>query len=318
MSSTVTTHPSSAARAPIAPWGDDQVRLTETVSVLVGAENGAYPAGNSMLIEGRAETALIDPSITVVARGGAPVGVDVVLNSHGHEDHVAGNGLFASSRVGIHHDDLVAAHSLDGLLAVYGFEGQRRDDFAAMVCEEFHYTPRPDAEGFSDGDRFDLGGGVEVEVLHLPGHTRGHAGFVVDDVFFLSDIDLTGFGPYYGDVWSDLEQFEASLVQAREVEARWYVTFHHKGIIEGRKRFLEMIDAFAAVIPRRHQAMLGFLVEPRSIDDLVAHRFVYRPHVDDPMVDGVERRTAELHLARMLNRGEAAEVEPGLYQRRSS
>ena len=30
-------------------------------------------------------------------------------------------------------------------------------------------------------------------------------------VFFLSDIDLTGFGPYYGDVWSDLEDFEASL-----------------------------------------------------------------------------------------------------------
>jgi hypothetical protein len=47
----------------------------------------------------------------------------------------------------------------------------------------------------------------------------------------------------------------------------------------------------------------------------VANRFVYRPHVDGPIVESVERRTAELHLARMLDRAEAIEVEPGLYRR---
>ena len=41
----------------------------------------------------------------------------------------------------------------------------------------------------------------------------------MDGVFFLSDIDLTGFGPYYGDVWSDLEDFEASLAKVRDEEA---------------------------------------------------------------------------------------------------
>ena len=65
--------------------------------------------------------------------------------------------------------------------------------------------------------------------MHLPGHTRGHSGFRMDGVFFLSDIDLTGFGPYYGDVWSDLEDFEASLAKVRDEEADFYVTFHHKG-----------------------------------------------------------------------------------------
>ncbi|MFV0523434.1 MAG: MBL fold metallo-hydrolase [Acidimicrobiales bacterium] len=301
---------------PIVAWDDQCVRLTPTVSVLVGDENGAYPSGNSLLVRGPGETALIDPSITVVARGGAPAAVDAVINSHGHEDHVAGNGLFAGSRVHIHHHDLEAARSLDGLLEVYGFDDDARDTFSAMVVEEFFYTPRPDASGFGDGHVFDLGGGVRLEAMHLPGHTRGHSGFLTDDVFFLSDIDLTGFGPYYGDAWSDLEQFEASLTKAREVEARWYVTFHHKGIIEGRDRFLKMIDGFTEVIHRRHAKMLDALAEPRSLEDLVAIRFVYRPHVDQPMVDAVERRTAELHLARMLERGEAVEVEPGRYQRR--
>lgn len=305
----------SAVSPPIVDWGEGQIRLTDSVSVLIGAEQGMYPSGNSVLVEGASETVLIDPSVTVVARGGAPVGVDAVINSHGHEDHLAGNGLFGHSRVHIHDDDLLAAHSLEGLLDVYGMDGQRRTDFGAQILDEFSYQPRPDATGFGDGHVFDLGGGVRVEALHLPGHTRGHSGLLIGDVFFLSDIDLTGFGPYYGDAWSDLEQFEASITKARAVEAEWYVTFHHKGIIQGRDTYLEMIDGFGAVIDRRHQQMLDFLAEPRSLADMVEHRFVYRPHVEMVIVDAVETRTAELHLERMLNRGEAAEVEPGRFQR---
>ncbi len=155
-----------------------------------------------------------------------------------------------------------------------------------------------------------------MEAVHLPGHTRGHSGFRISGgVFFLSDIDLTGFGPYYGDVWSDLEDFEASLAKVRDEEADYYVTFHHKGIIEGRAEFLRLLDAFAAVIDRRHEAMLEFLVEPHSLEEMANHRFVYRPHVELSFTDAVERRTAELHVQRMLARGEAAEVEPGRFQR---
>lgn len=300
--------------AAVVDWGEAQIRLTDSVSVLAGADRGAYPSGNSLLVEGAAEAVIIDPSVTVVARGGAPVAIDAVLNSHGHEDHLAGNALFATARVHIHADDLPAARSLDGLLDVYGFDEPTRSAFGAQIVEEFSYGPRPDATGFVDGDVFDLGG-VRVEAMHLPGHTRGHAGFVIDNVFFLSDIDLTGFGPYYGDAWSDLEQFEASLVRAREIEADWYVTFHHKGIVQGRDTFLDLIDRFHAVIGRRHERMLSFLAEPRSVADMAANRFVYRPQDETTYLTEVERRTAELHLARMLDRGEATEVEPGRFQR---
>jgi glyoxylase-like metal-dependent hydrolase (beta-lactamase superfamily II) len=283
--------------------------------VLVGDGGGAYPSGNTLLVRGAGEALLIDPSVTVVARGGAPVDIDAVVNSHSHEDHIAGNGLFAGARVHVHDEDLLGIRSIDGLMAVYGLEGETRAAFTETVVEEFHYTARPDAEGFRDGHVFDLGG-VTVEAVHLPGHTRGHSGFRVSGgVFFLSDIDLTGFGPYYGDVWSDLEDFEASLRQVRDEEADFYVTFHHKGVIEGRERFVELLDAFASVIDRRHAAMWDFLVEPRTLDDLVAHRFVYRPHVDHSFADAVEHRSATLHLERMLRRGEAVEVEPGRFRR---
>jgi glyoxylase-like metal-dependent hydrolase (beta-lactamase superfamily II) len=293
-------------------WGDDERRLTSSVSVLVGDANGAYPSGNSLLVRGRAETLIVDPSVTVVERGGAPAAVDAVVNSHSHEDHMAGNGLFTDARVLVHHDDLPGGRSLDGLMAVYGLPLDH--PFAKDIVEVFHYAPRPDATGFSDGHVFDLGG-TAVEAVHLPGHTRGHSGFRVDgEVFFLSDIDLTGFGPYYGDVWSDLEDFEASLAKVREEDARYFVTFHHRGVIEGRAEFLRLIDAFTAVIPRRHQAMLDFLAEPHTIDEMAARRFIYRPHVVSPFVESVERRSADLHVQRMLHRDEAVEIEPGRYR----
>ena len=297
-------------------WGNDERRLTDSVSVLVGGENGAYPSGNTLLVRGAGEAVLIDPSVTVVARGGAPVTVDAVINSHSHEDHMAGNGSFPDARLHIHHEDLPGAQSMEGLMAVYGLTGEARDAFERVILDEFHYMPRPDAQGFTDGHVFDLGGGVTVEAVHLPGHTRGHSGFRVDGVFFLSDIDLTGFGPYYGDVWSDLEDFERSLDVVRREDAEFYVTFHHRGVIEGRERFIELLDEFAAVIPRRHDAMLAFLAEPRSIADMVEHRFIYRKHVEHVFADATEGRCAVMHVHRMLARGEAAEVAPGLFQAR--
>ena len=298
-----------------ADWGDDHRKLTDSVSVLIGDSNGAYPSGNSLLVEGAGERILIDPSVTLVAKGGVPAHVDAVVNSHSHEDHMAGNGMFADARLHIHHDDLPGAQSIDGLMAVYGLEGAARDEFEKVILEEFHFAPRPDAQGFGDGHVFDLGGGVTVEAVHLPGHTRGHSGFRMDGVFFLSDIDLTGFGPYYGDVWSDLEDFEESLIKVRDEEADFYVTFHHKGIIESRAVFLELLDGFHAIIGHRDEAMRKYLAEPHSIQEMADHRFIYRPHVEMAFVESVERRSAQMHVDRMLRRGEATEVEPGRFQR---
>ena len=100
----------------------------------------------------------------------------------------------------------------------------------------------------------------------------------------------------------------------REEDADYYVTFHHKGVIEGREEFVRLLDAFTAVIDARHRAMLEYLVDPHSLDEMAAHRFIYRPHVQHSFAEQVERRLAELHVQRMIARGEATEVAPATYQ----
>jgi hypothetical protein len=85
-------------------------------------------------------------------------------------------------------------------------------------------------------------------------------------------------------------------------------------VIEGRDEFVRLLDEFHAVIPRRHEAMLEYLKEPRTIEEMAMHRFIYRPHVEHVFADSVERRCAAMHVQRMLLRGEAKEVSPGHFQ----
>ena len=85
-------------------------------------------------------------------------------------------------------------------------------------------------------------------------------------------------------------------------------------MVDGRENFVEMLDKFKGAITRRHDAMLEFLKEPHTIAEMVAHRFIYRPGVEVFIADHVEGRSAVLHTKRMVERGEAVEVEPGRFQ----
>jgi glyoxylase-like metal-dependent hydrolase (beta-lactamase superfamily II) len=291
-------------------------RTIGRVTVLYGDRGGKYPEGNSLLVRGAEETLMIDPSLGLLRRRDRLPHVDRIVHSHCHEDHVAGNHLLPEARCLLHEADLPGIRSLDAFLDVFGYEGELRRAWAEAVTEQFHFVPRPDAEPFRDGSVFDLGGGVRVEAVHLPGHTRGHCAFRIEPggVLYLGDIDLSSFGPYYGDAWSDLEDFERSLARARDLDALWYATFHHIGVVDGRPAYRERLDRFAAVIARREQQLVAFLAEPRTLDEIVAHRFVYRPQDVVLFADAVERRSMAQHVDRLLRAGRLVEVDPGRYR----
>ena len=96
-------------------------RTFGAATVLVGENNGKYPDGNSVLVRGRDATLLIDPSLSVAGRAAELGRVDLVVQSHVHEDHVAGLFRFPHARVTAHRADLPGLHHIDGLLAIYGY-----------------------------------------------------------------------------------------------------------------------------------------------------------------------------------------------------
>jgi glyoxylase-like metal-dependent hydrolase (beta-lactamase superfamily II) len=289
------------------------------VRVLYGAGRGKYPDGNSLVVTGSRETLIIDPALGVVARRGRLPRVDRVWNSHCHEDHIAGNHLFPEAPWQVHEADLLGLHSFAGFLRIYGYDDSVIGaGWERALKEKFFYTANPAATGFRDGHVLELGGGVRVRVIHTPGHTRGHCAFHVepDDVLYIGDIDLSSFGPYYGDAWSELADFERSLRLVRGIVAAHYATFHHIGVVD-RATFLARLDKFEAVIASREQRLLAYLAEtPRTLAEIVKHRFVYRPGDPVSFADPVERRSMEQHLARLVASGRARELSPGTFHAR--
>ena len=292
------------------PWAEGDVDFGR-VRVIVGERGGKYPHGNSLLVRGTEETVVIDPSLALLSRRAelAPV-VDRVVNSHCHEDHIVGNHLFPDAPWHMHERDVVGLQSLDDMMAIYGYPEPLHSGFQKAVVETFHYVPRPHAVPFADGDVFELGR-TQIRVVHAPGHTRGHSALWIEseDLIFLGDIDLASFGPYYGDAWSNLDEFERTLRAIRDVDARYYATFHHIGVLDGRDRFLERLDRFVDVLRSREERLLRYLAEPRTLDEIARHRFVFRPGDDVPNADAVERRSMQQHLDRLLREGRVRQVD---------
>ncbi|WP_222270737.1 MBL fold metallo-hydrolase [Modestobacter marinus] len=274
------------------------------VTLLGSPEGGRYPSSNSLLIRGTEGTVLIDPSLEVDRRGGPGADVDLIAVTHAHEDHVAGLRLFPEVPVVAHPAEVAAVRDPETLLAGSGMADADADAVRHQLRDTFHVTGHRHVDAAGDGAVFDLGR-RSVTIVHLPGHTAGHCGLLVepDGFLFLGDIDLTSFGPYYGDLSSSLEDFVTSLERLRDMDARWFGTAHHVGVLDDRRQFLDALDRFAAVIDRRDETLLHLLREPRALADVVAHRLVYRPHVQQPFAEAVERRTAVLHLDRLERQG---------------
>src|SRR5512143_335274 len=128
------------------------------VTVLVGEKTGKYPDGNSLWMRGRDANALIDPSLSVGRRADELGDIDLVVQSHVHEDHVAGLFRFPRARVAAHRADLPGILDSDGLLAIYGYgQAQVLEAMRQWLREQFHCAARPDAEAYDDGAVFELG-----------------------------------------------------------------------------------------------------------------------------------------------------------------
>lgn len=109
-----------------------------------------------------------------------------VLETHAHADHLSG-APYVKARTG----------------AKVGI-GEHIRDVQKIFRPIFNATDlSPDGRDFdrlfADGDRFAIGG-LEVEVLHVPGHTPADVAYRIDDAVFVGD---TLFMPDYGTARAD-------------------------------------------------------------------------------------------------------------------
>ncbi len=100
----------------------------------------------------------------------------------------------------------------------------------------------PDSR-FKDGDQLNFGE-VNLKAIRLPGHLTDHYGFFdeTNNVLLSTDIDFSGFGPWYGHIEADVYQFMTDVKKLRSLNAGCVCSSHkppmRKGIKEQFNRFL--------------------------------------------------------------------------------
>lgn len=286
------------------------------VRVYPGDKSGKYPDGNQVLVQGADVRVAFDTPQVARHIGPELDAVDLVILGHVHEDHMVALGRLRHAAVQVHEADLAAAQSWDGLARHYGYPQPVLDVLRPMIERDFDYQPRPDATAYADGTVWDLGGGVRLRAHHLPGHTAGHCVLVVESegIAFIGDIDLTGFGPYYGDATSNLQQFRQTLQAVRDLDARIWITSHHRGVITERADFLQALARFAAKIDERDERLLSYLRDgPQTLDQLTARRLLYPVGFELPFVEAAERRSIQRHLDGLIDAGQVRRVGEGVY-----
>lgn len=286
------------------------------VSVFLGDKSGKYPDGNQVVIRGSDTLAALDTPIVSNFIGPEFDAAELVVLGHVHEDHMAGLHRLPHARVYAPLADLPAAQSWEGFATVMGAGDQAAQAQAlAYFQRKFFYAPRPDAQGYEDGATWEVGGST-IRAFHMPGHTAGHTVLLIEPegVAFIGDIDLTGFGPYYGDAGSSLQAFRRTLEQLPDIPAKVWVTSHHRGVYTDRDRFLADLAAFAAKFEERNERLLALLKEaPRTLDELVEKRLLYPPGFEAPWVVMAENRTISRHLEEMMAEERVQMDELGVY-----
>ncbi len=277
----------------------------------IKAENkGRYPYSHSLYLEGE-ENLLIDTGAGAFLEEFSAKTGQVVL-SHYHRDHVSYNHLFKESTFSIHKDDAAGVESREGFLRLSGLHQVDIMSYWKMVKQKKFSATKIDVY-LNDGDCFDLGY-LKIKVLHLPGHTPGHCGFLIENynTVFASDIDLTRFGPWYGNASSDLSQFRQSIRRLRSLKPELLITGHSSPVAENIDHKL---NNYESVLEQRDEAIITILKEkPSTLDELSTKNIIYHRHYGQEALLYFERNMIQKHLESLLNREMATKTENGLYE----
>ena len=278
------------------------------VTVWPGQSAGKYPDGNQVIVHGSDSIAVFDTPLVAhtLPEASGFASADLAILGHVHEDHMAGLGMLQRAPLHVHQGDLEAARSWAGLAAHYGYTPAVLEPLHDKIVREFRYTPRPDALGYDDGAVWDLGG-VQVRAVHMPGHTSGHCVLLVEPhgIAFIGDIDLSSFGPYYGDATSSLAAFRVTLDRIAHLPASCWITSHHKGVIRERAEFLQLLEAFTDRLRAREARLLSLLGNgPQTLAQLAQSRVVYRPEASELWINAAEERSIAQHLDELVQSGQ--------------
>lgn len=227
-----------------------------TVSMGLPGDHEGKTATRVFFVRGTDRIGLIDSGL----HGGLPAlkqafeelgiarsDLDFLLLTHEHMDHVGNNGWLKAEtgcKILGHHAraDRVADNMLNARTIVHAFPEGEQFDLNTEYLDWMGPTEGPIEEFIKDGDVIDLGGGVALEVVEVPGHSMCEVGFfeLSTKTLVLADPLLPPFNPVlylYEDpnvMRATFDKIEKFLIE-RDVQSVLLAHDDVKTVVESQK-----------------------------------------------------------------------------------
>jgi glyoxylase-like metal-dependent hydrolase (beta-lactamase superfamily II) len=241
--------------------------ISEKLHVIHGNNRSRTPFANAFLILDRKHI-LLDSGcgheiIQTVCR---EAGLDLVLNSHSHLDHTAGNCVI---------------QEISGTEIMVPVEGKESISRAELMALRFVGEPLariwmdtyPPITGFRDftyhstfcNNQEISTGSMRFIAMHTPGHLNDHYCLWEPDqrIFIGFDIDLSPFGPWYGNPECDIGLFKQSINNIMMIPAETYLSSHARPL---KKQYItKRLMAYSSFFDERDRQILGLLSSGRPL-----------------------------------------------------
>lgn len=196
------------------------------------------------LVLGKDKACLIDTgsgigSLREYVDGLTNLTYDVIL-THGHVDHASGAYEFVDKNIYLHPED-------KELMRVHTIFENRIDYMLHVMHEEVDEAvliPQLDPErtkSLSHADRFDLGG-LNLEIIHTPGHTRGICMVLIEEEKTILFGDGCGVSVMLLDEYAtSVEEYYGVLRNLKSYESRYDNIIRNHGTFTSPKELLDNV-----------------------------------------------------------------------------
>jgi ribonuclease/clavin/mitogillin len=236
------------------------IEISPDVHLIRGENRARFPEANTLLIDDEILT-LVDAgssmeniSRTLMELNHKVSDVERIILTHFHIDHkghAADIQKIADCELICHPLAEKGVRTFQGLIDFYGIEGyEYYNAWQSYIASKFHHVMgNYNVTGtFTDGKAISCGEN-DLIPIHLPGHTIDHTCFGINgyETIFLTDIDLTQFGPWYGNKVSDIGDFKKSVERVIDMHPKVGISSHLIDLItddidERLRKFREVFD----------------------------------------------------------------------------
>jgi hydroxyacylglutathione hydrolase len=275
------------------------------IMIIEGANNSKVPFSRSLYINSKDKVLIdtgADPAELLALH--EEYGVELVVNTHYHPDHTLHNHLFQDTEKWINPLEFETIQSIEGIAkgnGVYQEWGPEGVEALQKLMPKKWVQNLGEISGTYQYDEEYNFGGVKVNFLHTPGHTKGYTSpyFPELGVVYVGDFDMTSFGPWYFGTDGDIDEFIASSKLLLELDAETYITGHQKGVF-ARQEFVEAMGHYIGMIDQRDELIEKYVRQGMNFEELTSIGIFYPKKMLDVLILRTwERSGIRKHLQRL-------------------